>query len=118
MFFTLELFKRRPPSVRAREIASYVGLVIVANLSSSWGYYRTPTGKAVYFTLAFQDGLAEEAGPAAPDENQVSEQEADEQECMADLNRHLDEPSQEGGAQDAEQADQGGSHRGGAGAGG
>jgi anti-sigma regulatory factor (Ser/Thr protein kinase) len=32
------------------------GLVIVASLSSSWGYYRTPTGKAVYFTLAFQDG--------------------------------------------------------------
>ena len=43
---------------------------------------------------------------------------ADEQECMADLNRHLDEPSQEGGAQDAEQTDQGGSHRGSAGAGG
>ena len=43
---------------------------------------------------------------------------ADEQECMADLTRHLDEPTQEGGAQDAEQADQGGSHRGGAGAGG
>ena len=43
---------------------------------------------------------------------------ADEQECMAaDLTRHLDEPTQEGGAQDAEQADQGGSHRGGAGAG-
>ena len=42
---------------------------------------------------------------------------ADEQECMADLNRYLDEPTQEGGAQDAEQADQGGSHRGGAGAG-
>jgi hydrogenase maturation protease len=42
----------------------------------------------------------------------------DEQECMAaDLIRHLDEPTQEGGAQDAEQADQGGSHRGGAGAG-
>jgi hydrogenase maturation protease len=41
-----------------------------------------------------------------------------EQECMAaDLIRHLDEPTQEGGAQDAEQADQGGSHRGGAGAG-
>src|SRR5579864_4776020 len=30
---------------------------------------------------------------------------ADEQECMADLTRHLDEPTQEGGAQDAEQAD-------------
>jgi hydrogenase maturation protease len=41
-----------------------------------------------------------------------------EQEYMAaDLIRHLDEPTQEGGAQDAEQADQGGSHRGGAGAG-
>ena len=38
------------------------GLVLVASLSSSWGYYRTPTGKAVYFTLAFQEGLAEEAG--------------------------------------------------------
>jgi hypothetical protein len=43
---------------------------------------------------------------------------ADEQEYMAaDLTRHLDEPTQEGGAQDAEQAGQGGSHRGGAGAG-
>jgi hydrogenase maturation protease len=36
-------------------------------------------------------------------------------ECVADL---TDKPTQEGGAQDAEQADQGGSHRGGAGAGG
>ena len=43
---------------------------------------------------------------------------ADEQECMAELTRHPDKPTQEGGAQDAEQADQGGSHRGGAGAGG
>ena len=32
VFFTLELFKRRPPSPRAREIATYVGLVIVATL--------------------------------------------------------------------------------------
>lgn len=32
------------------------GLVLVASLSSSWGYYRTPTGKAVYFTLALADG--------------------------------------------------------------
>ena len=31
------------------------GLMLVAGLSSSWGYYRTPAGKAVYFTLAFQD---------------------------------------------------------------
>lgn len=29
MFFTIELFKGRPPSARARQIASYVGLVIV-----------------------------------------------------------------------------------------
>jgi regulator of sigma E protease len=32
VFFTLELFKRQPPSPRAREIASYVGLVIVGAL--------------------------------------------------------------------------------------
>jgi hypothetical protein len=38
------------------------GLVLVASLSSSWGYYRTATGKAVYFTLAFTGGLAGEAG--------------------------------------------------------
>ncbi len=53
------------------------------------------------------------AGPQAD-----AQEAADEQECMAaDLTRHLDEPTQEGGAQDAEQADQGGSHRGGTGAG-
>ena len=30
------------------------GLMLVATLSAEWGYYRTPAGKAVYFTLAFQ----------------------------------------------------------------
>jgi hypothetical protein len=30
------------------------GLALVANLSAEWGSYRTPAGKAVYFTLAFQ----------------------------------------------------------------
>jgi anti-sigma regulatory factor (Ser/Thr protein kinase) len=41
------------------------GLMLVATLSSEWGVYRTPTGKAVYFTLAFEPGLAEggERGP-------------------------------------------------------
>jgi len=40
------------------------GLLLVANLSSSWGYYRTPTGKAVYFTLVFaSDGDADEDAP-------------------------------------------------------
>ena len=38
------------------------GLVLVAGLSSSWGYYRTPKGKAVYFTLAFAgDGGEDDA---------------------------------------------------------
>jgi hydrogenase maturation protease len=40
------------------------------------------------------------------------------QECVADLTGQPEEPTQEGGAQDAEQADQGGGHRGGAGTGG
>jgi hypothetical protein len=33
------------------------GLMLVATLSASWGVYRTPTGKAVYFTLACQPDL-------------------------------------------------------------
>ena len=32
VFFTLELFKRRPPSPRARQIATNVGLVVVVAL--------------------------------------------------------------------------------------
>jgi len=35
------------------------GLMLVATLSASWGVYRTPAGKAVYFTLACQPDLAE-----------------------------------------------------------
>ena len=57
------------------------------------------------------------AGAVAAD-TRAGEQRSDEQECMADLARLPDEPTQEGGAQDAEQADQGDSHRGGAGFGG
>jgi len=33
VFFTLELFKRRPPSPRARQLATKVGLVIVVGLT-------------------------------------------------------------------------------------
>jgi anti-sigma regulatory factor (Ser/Thr protein kinase) len=42
------------------------GLMLVASLSAEWGYYRTPAGKAVYFTLAFQPDLysGDESGPA------------------------------------------------------
>jgi anti-sigma regulatory factor (Ser/Thr protein kinase) len=38
------------------------GLLLVASLSAEWGFYRTPAGKAVYFTLAFRPGLAEGGG--------------------------------------------------------
>jgi len=33
------------------------GLALVAALSTEWGSFRTPGGKAVYFTLAFQTDL-------------------------------------------------------------
>ncbi len=38
------------------------GLMLVATLSDEWGFYRTPAGKAVYFTLAFAPEVAEGAG--------------------------------------------------------
>jgi len=41
------------------------GLMLVGSLSTSWGFYRTPTGKAVYFTLAFQDDL-DQGGDRSP----------------------------------------------------
>ena len=34
------------------------GLMLVTTLSAEWGFYRTPAGKAVYFTLAFEPGVA------------------------------------------------------------
>jgi hypothetical protein len=33
------------------------GLVLVAALSTEWGSFRTPAGKAMYFTLALQPDL-------------------------------------------------------------
>ena len=38
------------------------GLMLVATLSAEWGFYRTPAGKAVYFTLATQPDVAEGGG--------------------------------------------------------
>jgi len=38
------------------------GLMLVTTLSSEWGFYRTPAGKAVYFTLAFPPEGAEGGG--------------------------------------------------------
>ena len=37
------------------------GLLLVATLSDEWGFYRTPAGKAVYFTLAFEAAKAAKA---------------------------------------------------------
>jgi len=39
------------------------GLLLVARLSTDWGFHPTPTGKAVYFTLAFEDDLDAASGP-------------------------------------------------------
>jgi anti-sigma regulatory factor (Ser/Thr protein kinase) len=38
------------------------GLMLVATLSAEWGFYRTPAGKAVYFTLAFEPDRADGNG--------------------------------------------------------
>jgi hypothetical protein len=38
------------------------GLTLVARLAAEWGFYRTPTGTVVYFTLPFQPDLAEGGG--------------------------------------------------------
>jgi len=40
------------------------GLMLVATLSATWGIYRTPAGKAVYFTLAFDPGPPVDDGRA------------------------------------------------------
>ena len=45
------------------------GLLLVETLSDEWGFYRTPAGKAVYFTLAFEPDKADRADqPDQPDE--------------------------------------------------
>jgi len=41
------------------------GLVLVAALSTAWGSFRTPTGAAMYFTLAFQPDLTRAGDRAA-----------------------------------------------------
>jgi anti-sigma regulatory factor (Ser/Thr protein kinase) len=50
------------------------GLMLVATLATKWGFYRTPAGKAVYFTLAFEPELDEggEYGPRGSDVGTVS----------------------------------------------
>jgi len=82
-----------------------------ADVDAGMGLTEAVQAALPHAVRAVEDILAEEAGPAAPDENQVSEQEADEQECMADLTRNHNEEIREEGARHAEQADQGGVHR-------
>jgi anti-sigma regulatory factor (Ser/Thr protein kinase) len=41
------------------------GLVLIATLSTEWGSFHTPAGKAVYFTLAFQPDLPQGGDRAA-----------------------------------------------------
>ena len=46
------------------------GLLLVTSLSAEWGFYRTPAGKAVYFTLELQRDVPEtdiDAGGGRPD---------------------------------------------------
>jgi anti-sigma regulatory factor (Ser/Thr protein kinase) len=46
------------------------GLLLVTTLSAEWGFHRTPTGKAVYFTLELQRDIPETAiyaGEEPPD---------------------------------------------------
>jgi hypothetical protein len=42
------------------------GLLLVETLSDEWGFYRTPAGKAVYFTLVSQPGQPGQSDLAVP----------------------------------------------------
>jgi len=42
------------------------GLLLVASLATEWGFYPTPAGKAVYFTLAFDAYRDEDANRSVP----------------------------------------------------
>jgi anti-sigma regulatory factor (Ser/Thr protein kinase) len=55
------------------EAESGRGLLLVTSLSAEWGFYRTPAGKAVYFTLELQRDVpnAEVGGPFSPAEGAV-----------------------------------------------
>ena len=86
-----------------------------ADVDAGMGLTEAVQAALPHAVRAVEDILAEVADGAAPDENQVNEHEADEQECMADLARNRDQVTREGGARHAEQADKGGIHRGGAG---
>ena len=49
---------------RAKLAALALPVALVAALSADWGSFRTPAGKAMYFTLAFQPDLPPEGDRA------------------------------------------------------
>jgi anti-sigma regulatory factor (Ser/Thr protein kinase) len=49
------------------------GLMLVATLAEEWGFYRSPAGKAVFFTLVFQPDSVS-GGIPAPREGQLDAQ--------------------------------------------
>jgi anti-sigma regulatory factor (Ser/Thr protein kinase) len=46
-----------PATLEPADLETGSGLVLVSTLSSEWGFFRTPAGKAVYFTLEFKTEL-------------------------------------------------------------
>lgn len=47
------------PGAAAADAETGRGLMLVTSLATDWGFYRTPAGKAVYFTLKFQTATRE-----------------------------------------------------------
>ena len=54
----------------AAEAETGRGLLLVTSLSAEWGFYRTPAGKAVYFTLELQRDVTQTVidAPFLPDD--------------------------------------------------
>jgi len=59
-WFAPELVEAPPDAETGR------GLMLVASLSTDWGFYRTVAGKAVYFTLAFEADRDERLEQSTP----------------------------------------------------
>jgi anti-sigma regulatory factor (Ser/Thr protein kinase) len=59
-----------PIDEAAAEAETGRGLLLVTSLSAEWGFYRTPAGKAVYFTLELQPDVTQAVidDPFPPDE--------------------------------------------------
>jgi hypothetical protein len=49
----VDVYDTSPATELQVDAPAGAGLALLASLSSSWGYCRTPTGRAGYFTLMF-----------------------------------------------------------------